>query len=276
MIMSRVKDVRLEEKEEYVVRGTILADEFRNRRTGEVLFFGYSKAEIDAMLTAIREGQYIEVNTTLYPTLESFLESTGRQGTVYLYPVGNTANNYYQYIWEVNQWKSLGTTELDLSNYYNKTESDSRFAKLEQGFNVLNASEIVNNTLTQDQYDLITNGKPTLIKGNWGSYSDLFLLPPRNNTTYFEYIGFDRYRTVKINVFNNLTISSSTAPFIQLQNIDWINGKAIPPYPSNTGTFTMKCVDGTLSWQQEWYGTQTEYDNLGTYDSNTIYNILES
>lgn len=26
----------------------------------------------------------------------------------------------------------------------------------------------------------------------------------------------------------------------------------------------------------QWYGTQVEYDDLGTYDSNTIYNILES
>lgn len=77
----------------------------------------YSKEQIDEMLATIREGQYVKVDTTEYPTLEDFLASEGEQGTVYLYPVGNEENNYYQYIWEVSEWVSLGTTALDLSNY---------------------------------------------------------------------------------------------------------------------------------------------------------------
>lgn len=30
-----------------------------------------------------------------------------------------------------------------------------------------------------------------------------------------------------------------------------INDKAVPAYPSNTGTFTLKCVDGVLTWVQD-------------------------
>lgn len=77
----------------------------------------YSKEQIDEMLATIREGQYVKVDTTEYPTLEDFLASEGEQGTVYLYPVSNEENNYYQYIWEVSEWVSLGKTALDLSGY---------------------------------------------------------------------------------------------------------------------------------------------------------------
>lgn len=80
------------------------------------------QARVDAIVETIRKGQYVVVNTTTYPTLESFLASTGEQGTVYLYPVGNVANNYYQYVWEVNQWISLGTTQVDLSGYALKSQ----------------------------------------------------------------------------------------------------------------------------------------------------------
>lgn len=77
----------------------------------------YTREQIDEMLATIREGQYVKVDTTEYPTLEDFLASEGEQGTVYLYPVGNEENNYYQYIWEVSEWVSLGSTRVDMSGY---------------------------------------------------------------------------------------------------------------------------------------------------------------
>ena len=78
--------------------------------------FYYTKEQIDYIVKTLREGQYVEVNTTDYPTLEDFLDSTGEQGTVYLYPTGDENNTYYQYIWEVNDWVDLGETALDLQN----------------------------------------------------------------------------------------------------------------------------------------------------------------
>ena len=45
----------------------------------------------------------------------------------------------------------------------------------------------------------------------------------------------------------------------------------------NTTSFTAnKTIATTDQITPQWYGTQAEYDALGTYDSNTIYNILES
>ena len=99
----------------------------------------YTKEEIDHIVETMRKGLYQEVDTTEYPTLEDFLDSDGEEGIIYLYPVGNEGNNYYQYIWETTkEWISLGTTVVDLSQYakltllapiYNSTATYSVGAK---------------------------------------------------------------------------------------------------------------------------------------------------
>ena len=219
-----------------------------------------SLSSANATYKLLADGAWFDIkrdNITLFQLYDTIIKSP--------------KDNYADLGVSGNRWKNLylagnisdGTNSISVADITNST------------FNVINATDIVNNTLTQEQYNLITNGKPTLIKGVWSSYNNLILLPPRDNSTYFEYAGFDRYKTTKIVVYSDKRITTSTAAFIQLQNIDWINGKAIPGYPSNTGTFNLKQIDGTLTWTKEWYGTQAEYDAFGTYDSNTIYNIIE-
>lgn len=210
-----------------------------------------------------------------YDDLEHF-PTEGEQGKIYV-----ALDTGFTYRWSGSEYVQIGGQDLsnfvtlDTDQTITGVKTFDKNISAPNTFNVINASDIVNNTLTQEQYDLITNGKPTLIKGSWSSYNNLILLSPRDNSTYFEYAGFDRYKTTKIVVYNDKRIATSTAAFIQLQNIDWINGKAIPGYPSSTGTFNLKQINGTLAWTQEWYGTQAEYDALGTYDNNTIYNIIE-
>lgn len=98
------------------VVNTITVDEVKAliRQYGKGFY--YTKEQIDYIVETLRKGQYVEVDTEEYPTLEDFLESTGEQGTVYLYPTGDENNTYYQYIWEVNTWVDLGETALDLQN----------------------------------------------------------------------------------------------------------------------------------------------------------------
>ena len=50
-------------------------------------------------------------------------------------------------------------------------------------------------------------------------------------------------------------ISIHANPYIRLVNetltinkVEQLNGKTIPPYPASTGSFTLKCVNGTLTW----------------------------
>ena len=57
-----------------------------------------------------------------------------------------------------------------------------------------------------------------------------------------------------------------------------LSEKAFPDYPSNTGTFVLKQVNGTLAWKGEEVLTQAEYDALvsgGTVDADTFYFIEE-
>ena len=127
-------------------------------------------------------------------------------------------------------------------------------------FNVINATDIVNNTLTQAQYDLITNGKPTLISGTFLNLLNPFIVPFRTNigggtvsrALYFCYNASGNARVGVIQINNGtLVMSIYTGNTIDLESVDNFNGKSIPAYPSNTGTFVLKCVDGVLTWVAE-------------------------
>ena len=77
-----------------------------------------AKAVWDLVQT-IKRDTFQQVNTTTYPTLEDFLETTGEEGIIYLYPVDTSdlTKGYKQYIWENNSWIFIGDTTLDLSDY---------------------------------------------------------------------------------------------------------------------------------------------------------------
>ena len=87
----------------------------------------YNKDKVDSLIADILRNAYTLVDTETYPTLEAFLESTGQEGYIYLYPVdlSDETKGYYQYIYEETSddpWISLGTTAIDLSDYYTKSE----------------------------------------------------------------------------------------------------------------------------------------------------------
>ena len=86
-----------------------------------------SKKYVDDSIATIKSNQFIIVDTTTFPTLEDFLDSTGEEGYIYLYPINlaDLTKGYYQYIWEGNDWLDIGTTQIDLSNYYTKPQVDS-------------------------------------------------------------------------------------------------------------------------------------------------------
>lgn len=56
------------------------------------------------------------------------LPQSGEEGTIYLVP--NDHDTYTEYIWisEEEKWEAIGDSDIDLSNYYTKTESDARYA----------------------------------------------------------------------------------------------------------------------------------------------------
>ena len=89
-----------------------------------------SKKYVDDKIADVVRDSYKVVDITTYPTLQSFLASTGEEGYLYLYPIDTTEaptfeSGYYRYIWENTSWLSLGTTVIDLSDYYTKTETNT-------------------------------------------------------------------------------------------------------------------------------------------------------
>lgn len=82
----------------------------------------WANQQIADAIATVKANAFIVVDTTIYPTLNSFLASTGEEGYIYLYPSTIPAQGYLQYIWEGNDWLEIGTTQLDLSDYYTKSQ----------------------------------------------------------------------------------------------------------------------------------------------------------
>ncbi len=76
----------------------------------------YTKTEVDQLIGAI---------STLDIQIVQTLPSTGSTSTIYLVPkTASTNDNYDEYIYVNNNWEHIGSTEVDLSNYYTKTQTD--------------------------------------------------------------------------------------------------------------------------------------------------------
>lgn len=72
------------------------------------------------------------------------LPATGEAHTLYFVPSADpkTQNIYDEYLYANNAWEQVGSTAVDMSDYYTKSEVDTNFAKL--------------SVLTQAQYDALT------------------------------------------------------------------------------------------------------------------------
>lgn len=80
----------------------------------------YTKTEVDQLIGAI---------STLNIEIVQTLPATGSTSTIYLVPkTASTNDNYDEYIYVSNSWEHIGSTEVDLTNYYTKTETDNKYA----------------------------------------------------------------------------------------------------------------------------------------------------
>ena len=104
--------------------------------------YAYSKAQVDDLITQFKENELQVVSS---------LPTTGEEGIIYLLPIDpqDLSQGYYRYIWENNAWLNLGTTEIDLSNYYTKGEVDSE----------LNLKADKSTTYTKTETDALLNAK---------------------------------------------------------------------------------------------------------------------
>lgn len=78
----------------------------------------YTQAEIKALIEAVKT-----INMEIVPAKPDEPKSN----IIYLIPNGKAGNNIYdEYVYVNNKWELIGSTDIDLSNYYNKAEIDSK------------------------------------------------------------------------------------------------------------------------------------------------------
>ena len=132
-----------------------------------------------------------------------------------------------------------------------------------EGLNMIDASTIVNNTLTQAQYDLITNGRPTLIIGSFLTYQAMLISPIKFTGSSIQRVFALTSASDLICVILNpndktLTLAGANNKFMSLRSIWGVNGKEIPAYPSDL-TKAYKLVQaittGNIEWQEDTGGS---------------------
>lgn len=79
----------------------------------------YTQTEITTLIQQARSATFQIVQT---------LPSTGEANVIYLLPKSGTAGDVYdEYLWLSGSWEKIGTTEIDLSDYYTKSQSDGKY-----------------------------------------------------------------------------------------------------------------------------------------------------
>lgn len=76
-----------------------------------------NKQYVDNAISSVLNGAFQIVDV---------LPETGKQGVIYAVPIEDNPSAYELYVWEDNSYKSLGKTEIDLSNYYTKNQVDTK------------------------------------------------------------------------------------------------------------------------------------------------------
>ena len=90
----------------------------------------YTQAEVNALIGAI-----VTLNILVVQTLPTQDISTT---TIYLVPkqTPETQDIYDEYIYVNNAWEHIGTTQIDLSNYYTKTQVNTLLANKNDDVNL--------------------------------------------------------------------------------------------------------------------------------------------
>lgn len=142
------------------VKGVLASQGWTEDKIAEELLNYYTKTNVDDLLTGLRQNEFQDVDTTTYPTLEDFLDSEGEEGYIYLYPidVNDLTQGYYQYIWENNEWRSIGTTQINLDNYVTLSGSPQTITtqKTFSGKAIFNDANLYNGYLTTNSKNYFT------------------------------------------------------------------------------------------------------------------------
>ena len=157
--------------------------------------------------------------------------------------------DYTEGHWVYNSEDKTELGEFDPSTLYGK------FVRL------MDAPE--STTLTDEQISQIKEG--VFINGTFAGYLNPILCPCRQHSqdligliispdgygTWASFVGIYKINTTsKVFSVNTPKITFNDSK-VDIGSLGKVNNKNIPSYPANTGTFTLKCVDGVLTWVQD-------------------------
>lgn len=125
----------------------------------------YSKTEVNELIDAIEQFEVEIVQT---------LPATGEAKTIYLVP--KQGGGYSEYLYINNAWEEIGDTSIDLTDYYNKTETDALLDEkqdtLTAGSNItiaqdgtISATDTTYNNATQNDAGLMSAADKTKLDG---------------------------------------------------------------------------------------------------------------
>ena len=107
----------------------------------------YNKEEINALISSVNSFSVLVVDTLPTENIDTH--------TIYLLPKENETNdNYDEYIYINNSWEHIGSTSVDLTEYYKKSEIDTLL------LNKANVTDLSTVATTGNYNDL--NNKPTI------------------------------------------------------------------------------------------------------------------
>ena len=236
----------------------------------------YTQSEIDAKIGAI---------TTINFEVVAELPQTGEANKIYLVTNAEQSeqNVKDEYIWIENKWELIGSTKIDLSNYYNKGEVDSKLsAKVDLS---TYTSDKATFALKSELTDLATKEELEL-KANTSDLSN-YLTTANAETTYAkksEIPSLDGYLQTSVadekyatktelegkvddaDIADMLTKTEAASTYQQ-------KGEYLTSIPDEYVTETE--LDGK-GYKKIIYITQTEYDELPTKEEGVLYVITDA
>jgi hypothetical protein len=106
-------------------------------------------------------------------------------------------------------------------------------------------------TLTDDIIAEFCKG--CIINGSFLGFDNPIIMPAKETTIYYLGILIAGHEMTAYRITKETKVIEKQlySRVYALNSVGYINGKLIPGYPSPTGTFVLKCVNGTLTWVAE-------------------------
>lgn len=173
-----------------------------------------------------------------------------QKGNTEVFAFGNNLGETYFHndIYPVGTSRNLGSSSQKFGDLYlsgkikDGTNEVSVADILGGSLNIINAEDIVANALSDDQFALVTNGKPTLIKGTFNYRKNQLIISCPDTTggvTIIALSAFDGNIWCVGIAKNSPHTVSNYQPYdgrVNFNNLAAVNGKTLPAYPSSPAT----------------------------------------